>query len=92
MYLLFLAIKEKDRRQGRPIDKPIVSYLAGGLSRISGITAGECSGEIHRRTVIRPGEGLMQPVSSQPYRRRSPLIRFWFLCADENNISAQYAL
>ena len=36
--------KQKGHRQGRPIDRTIVSYLAGGLSRMSGITTGSCSG------------------------------------------------
>ena len=35
---------KKGHRQGRPIDRTIVSYLAGGLSRMSGITTGLCSG------------------------------------------------
>jgi len=36
--------KQKSHRQGRPIDRTIVSYLAGGLSHMSGITTGSCSG------------------------------------------------
>ncbi|MDD6473239.1 MAG: hypothetical protein PUF62_09455, partial [Bacteroidales bacterium] len=41
MYLLFVGEKkEKGHRQGRPIDRAIVSCLAGGLSRMSGITTG----------------------------------------------------
>ena len=44
MYLWCRWKTKKGHRQGRPIDRTIVSYLAGGLSRMSGITTGSCSG------------------------------------------------
>lgn len=44
-YVFVMSVKnKKGHRQGRPIDRTIVSYLAGGLSRMSGITTGSCSG------------------------------------------------
>ncbi len=42
--LLFVGGKRKGHRQGRPIDCSKESYLAGGLSRMSGITTGDGSG------------------------------------------------
>ena len=45
MYLLGVGGKKKKATdKADPIDRAIVSYLAGGLSRMSGITTGECSG------------------------------------------------
>lgn len=44
IYICDVGEKQKGHRQGRPIDRTIVSYLAGGLSRMSGITTGSCSG------------------------------------------------
>ena len=44
MYLLGVGGKKKKATdKADPIDRAIVSYLAGGLSRMSGITTGECS-------------------------------------------------
>ena len=45
MYLLGVGGKKKKATdKADPIDRAIVSYLAGGLSRMSGITTSECSG------------------------------------------------
>ena len=45
MYLLGVGGKKKKATdKADPIDRAIVSYLAGGLSRMSGITTGSCSG------------------------------------------------